>query len=530
MEQNNTKNKQKLFKGKTKHILLLLPAILILTCILALPLVSGQQIYIPLQTNNVNPRGELPINGNLITTLGNTILIDNNLSFVGNMTINGNSTLNGNLDISNAQSVILGSPLIANGTMTITGDKIELGKPTNSGGLITILGNSTYPAVNMVKGNLILGNITTQREVYFNITNYYQFVNSSGGGVIGDYNNESDDIPLLNSDIIRVHSGLIQIYSASPPSALANWIRIRINHDWCNITMNVFLIGNINTEVHLWGNPSYSNDNYSGKVNVTQFAVNEEFPSILGIDINDLILESGLTPSRYLTLTPGTVFDSWGPWFAVGDSSGAGGVMLLNDTYIYMNSSSSITYRFLQSASNQAAITLTKSTNYPKAEMYVSTRNQSITGLGNSTITIGGISTSGYSDVKNITKITQGTFTFTGNMLVKGNSNIQGNININGYNKLQAPITITGQINVNNGLMSGAITLSLPNGIMETDGTMSITNGEMNITGGTMQMNSTGVFVYGASSTSIKGSITSTGILEITGSPSIQGNMGINGP
>ncbi|MEM3585917.1 MAG: hypothetical protein QXO71_01230, partial [Candidatus Jordarchaeaceae archaeon] len=239
---------------------------------------------------------------------------------------------------------------------------------------------------------------------------------------------------------------------------------------------------------------------------------------------------SVLTPSRYLTLAPGTVFDSWGPWFAVGTSSGAGGVMLLNDTYIYMNSSSSITYKFLQNANDQAAITLTKSSSYPKAEMYVSTRNQSITGLGSSTITNGGISTSGYSDVKNITKITQGAFTFTGNMLVKGNSSIQGNIDINGYNNLQAPIIITGQINVNNGLMSGAVILNLPNGRMETEGIMSINSGEMNITGGTMQMNSTGIFVYGASSTSIKGSITSNGILEITGSQSIQGNIVINGP
>ncbi|MEM3585916.1 MAG: hypothetical protein QXO71_01225, partial [Candidatus Jordarchaeaceae archaeon] len=266
MEQNNKnthKQKPKLFKGKTKYILLLLPAILLLTYTIALPLAS-QQIYIPLQANNVTPNEEQFINNNLITTLGDNIMVDSSLSFAGNMTVNGNSTLIGDLTISNAQNVTLGSPLVANGTMTITGDKIELGKPTNQGGLITILGNSTYPAVNIVKGNLILGNKTTQREVYFNVTNYYQFVNCSGGGVIGDYNNQSDDIPLLNSDIIRVYSGLIQIYSESPPSALANWIRIRINHDWCNITINVVLLGNINTEIHLWGAEEYSNDNYSG--------------------------------------------------------------------------------------------------------------------------------------------------------------------------------------------------------------------------------------------------------------------------
>jgi hypothetical protein len=198
---NNTTHKRKLplFRGKTKHILLLIPAILILTCILTLPLASGQNqtITTPLaysqiqanalpQTNSINSKGDILTLANL-TTLGSTTGSGIPLTIIGSMTVTGNSTLNGDLDISNAQKVILGSPLIANGTMTLTGDKIELGKPCKSGGTITILGNSIWPAENKANGTLYVGNKNTGSEVYFNITNYYQYVESHGGGYIGDW-------------------------------------------------------------------------------------------------------------------------------------------------------------------------------------------------------------------------------------------------------------------------------------------------------------------------------------------------------
>ena len=328
MEGNNRngtahRRKLRLFRNKTKHILLLLPAILILTCILALPLALGQNqtLTIPMaygqiqanalpQTNSINSKGNILTLANPIT-LGSTTSNGVSLTVDGSMTVTGDSILNGDLSISSAQQVILGSPLYANGTMTLTGDKIELGKPTSSGGSITIHGNIISPAVNTVKGNLTIGNTATGSEVYLNATNYYQYVNSFGGGVIGDYNNNSNDIPLLNNDIIRVYSGLIQIYSDNPPAPLTNWIRIRINHDWCNITMNIYL-GNLNTDIYLWGGHD-SKANYSGKVNVTQFALNREFPDLVIIDINEVILDMKQTPARYLTLSPGTVFDSWGP-------------------------------------------------------------------------------------------------------------------------------------------------------------------------------------------------------------------------
>nr|MDO8082197.1 hypothetical protein [Candidatus Freyarchaeota archaeon] len=545
MEGNNRNNtahrrKLRLFRGKTKHILLLIPAVLILTCILALPLASGQNqtLTIPLaygqiqanalpQTNSINSKGDILTLANPIT-LGSTTNNGVPLTVIGSMTVTGDSILNRDLDISNAQQVILGSPLYASGTMTLTGNTIELGKPCESGGTITIEGNSTWPAENKANGTLYVGNKNTGSEVYFNITNYYQYVESYGGGYIGDWNDQSNDIILPNSDIIRVYSGQIYIFSVEPPAPLTNWIKVWINHDWCNMTMNVLILGDIDTNINLWGNPSYSEENYNGKVNITQFALNGEFPDLILIDINDVILDMKNTPARYLTFDSGTTFDSWGPWFAVGSSEGAGGVMNLTDTYVYMNSSESISYQFLDD-DEQAAITLEASSTYTPATMYVSTTDQSITGLGNSIITNGGVSALGVSDIRNVNQITEGTFEFTGNMLITGTSTIEGDIKITGYNKLQAPITVSGQMNVNNGLMSGTLTLNLPSGSMETNGELNIDDGEMNILQGTMEMNSTGIYVYGATSTTIGCTITSTGIMEITGNPSIQGNIGISG-
>jgi hypothetical protein len=540
---NNTthhKAKTSLFKGRTKHILLALPAILILACILAIPLASNQfKVYALPQANGANPSGG-------ISAMGGTTQTTNNdgLSFLGNMTVNGNTTLTGNLSITNSQQVVLGSPLIANGLLNLTGSEIEEGKPTSTGGNITILGNSTSPAWNVVEGNFIVGNTTTGTdEAYFNVTNFYQYVNSTGGGFLGDYNNQSNVMTLPNNDVIRVTSGQVTIYSYQPNNVVilgglvtCESITIVINHNWANFTMVTDLM-TINTNVNLWGLSGYSNANYSGQVNVTEFAQNSEFPiiSFLGIitlvNVNSVILSMVQTPAEYLTFTAGTVFDSWGPYIAVGSSS-AGGVMLLYDSYIYMNSSSSIAYNFLTN-DPAAAITVQNSTNYSTAELDVSTTNLSITGFtnGNSTIvTGGGILVNGYSNVSNLTQITQGTFSYTGNMLVNGNQTIQGNITMTGYNDLQAPVTVSGQMNVNSGNMSGTMTLSLPSGgSMATTGTLNITNGLMNITKGTMNMNSTGIFVYGASNTSIGGSVTLIGTMSITGSPTITGNIGLSG-
>ncbi|MBS7268034.1 MAG: hypothetical protein KIH10_04285 [Candidatus Freyarchaeota archaeon] len=540
MEENNKntpildRRNRRLFRDRTKHNLIIIPVILILACLLALPLLSSIQATTPLNSNTINPYSALsnayPIGNTKLATLLNSPA-STSMSLTGNMTVTGNNTLNGVFSLSNAQQVVLGSPLYANGTMTITGDKIELGKTCTAGGNITILGNNTSPAINAVNGTLNVGNKNTGSEVYFNITKYYQYVESYGGGYIGDWNNQSEDLIILNNDAIRVYSGELYLYSESDEFPLTNWVSIQINRDWFNMSMNVLLLGNIYARVNLWGNPSYSKANYSGIVNVTQMALNGEFPDLLIIDVNEIILDMGETPVRYLQFGGGTVFDSWGDWFAVGTSGGAGGVMVLNNSYVYMNSSQSIVYRFLKNDA-QAAITLEKSSSYPTARMYISTTNQSVTGFGTSNSTVitnGGISTSGFSDIRNITKITQGSLSFQGNMLMNGNVTVQGDIGVLGYNKILSPLTVTGSLNINGGAMTGQVVLTLSGGSMVTDGEMSIDDGEMSILKGTMQMNSTGIYIYGATNTSIKGTITSTGVMEITGNCSIMGNIGISG-
>ncbi|WXG39415.1 MAG: hypothetical protein WED07_01045 [Candidatus Freyarchaeum deiterrae] len=508
--------KTRLFGGRTKHTLLALSAIIFLTCILVIPLASGKiQAYALPQTSSTNPSSGIALKSNPPQGQSGT----DGLSFIGNMTVNGNTTLNGNLAVSNAQQVILGSPLMANGTMNITGDAILLGEPTNSGGSIIIGGNSTWPAVNSANGSLSVGNYNTGSRVYFNITDYYQYVDCKEGGYIGTTVSGVNALTLLSSDAIRVNTGELYIHSEWPNTLISS-IDIWITHDWFNITAVGLYVLPVSAQVNLWGGQG-SSTNYNGIANVTQINSNGDF-GLLSLGIG------ATTRTRYMEIMPGTIFDSWGPWFAVGSSLTEGGVMVLIDTYIYMNSSSPISYWFLDNDSGPA-ITLLNSDHYPKAEMDISTTNQSITGLGNTYITNGGISTSGYSDIKNINQVTNGNFSYTGSMLVNGNQTIQGNVTITGYNNLQAPVTISGQMNVNSGLMSGAVTLNLPSGSMETNGTMNIVNGGMNITSGTMNMNSTGIYMYGASNTTIGGNITSTGTMKITGNPSLQGNIGISG-
>ncbi|MGQ9720934.1 MAG: hypothetical protein ACUVXA_06375 [Candidatus Jordarchaeum sp.] len=542
------KGKTKLFRGKTKHILILLPAILLLTCFLALPLTESQvQAIAPLHPNSINSNdilsnGGISTNTKLTTTLNSPS--SGGMSLTGSMTVTGDSILNGNLTLSNAQQVILGSPLFATGTMTLTGDKIELGAPCKSGGSITILGNSTSPAVNTANGTLHVGNKNTGSEVYFNITNYYQYVESYGGGYIGDWNNQSNDLIIPNSNTIKVHSGELHILGVDIPISFMGLpltldLEVWINHDWLNMTMNVPFYGLVHISINLWGDPSWSKANYNGEVNITQMAMNKEFPTItiwiiiipIRVDLSQQILDMGNTPARYLEFGGGTVFESRGDWFAVGTSGGAGGVMVLNDTYVYMNSSQSITYKFLKN-DTQAAITLWNSPSYPTARMYVSTTGQNVTGFGNSysaVITNGGISTSGFSDIRNMNKITQGTLAFEGDMLLNGDITVQGDIGVSGYSKMLSPLIVSGSLNINDGTMTGDVELTLTDGYMITDGEMSIDGGKMSILQGIMEMNSTGIYIYDASDTSIIGSITFTGIMEITGSSSITGDIGISG-
>ncbi|MEM3593125.1 MAG: hypothetical protein QXS27_00185, partial [Candidatus Jordarchaeaceae archaeon] len=333
--------------GKTKRIIIIIPAILLLACFLALPLLSSIQATTPLNSNTINPYSTLsngyPTSNTKLATLLNSPA-NPSMSLTGNMTVTGNNTLNGNLSLTNAQQVVLGSPLYANGTMTLTGDKIELGKTCTAGGNITILGNTTSPAINAVNGTLNVGNKNTGSEVYFNITKYYQYVESQGGGYIGDWNNQSNDLVVPNSNAIRVKSGELYLYGEDVPSpnplAPIYSIKIWIDHNWFNIYIDSII--DVDDSVYLWGTGANAKENYSGIVNVTRMAENREFPNLIIVDVNDIILQMGKTPVRYLQIGSGTTFDSWGDWFAVGTSGGAGGVMVLNNSYVYMNSSQSI--------------------------------------------------------------------------------------------------------------------------------------------------------------------------------------------
>ena len=455
------------------------------------------------------------------------------MSLTGSMTVTGDSILDGALTLTDAEQVILGSPLFSTGTMTLTGDKIELGKPCRAGGLITIQGTDASPAENIVNGTLNVGNINTGSEVYFNITNYYQYIESQGGGYIGDWNGRSNDFIVPNSAEIRVYSGELYIYGEDVPSpnplAPIYEIEIWINHDWFHIYINSLI--DVDDSVYLWGAGANAEENYSGVVNVTRMAENGEFPNLIIVDVNDIILEMGATPARYLEFDGGTVFDSWGDWFAVGSSQGRGGVMVLEDSYVYMNSSQSISYQFRNNDA-QAGITLQNSPSYSTAEMFVSTTDQSVTGFSSgysAVITNGGISTDGFSDIRNMNQITQGTLAFEGDMLLNGSITTQGDIGVSGYSKMLSPMTVTGSLNINDGAMTGDVTLALTDGYMVTDGEMNIDDGEINILGGVMEMNSTGIYIYDASDTQIIGSITSTGTTEINGNTSITGDIGILG-
>nr|MDO8077593.1 hypothetical protein [Candidatus Freyarchaeota archaeon] len=110
------KNSRKKTLGKRfKLALALTPAILIMAVILVVPLASAQlNAPVPLQTSSIT--GGNPSVNSMASTLGGS---GGGMSLAGNMTVTGNSTLNGQLTLTNAEQVILGSPLFANGTMTL---------------------------------------------------------------------------------------------------------------------------------------------------------------------------------------------------------------------------------------------------------------------------------------------------------------------------------------------------------------------------------------------------------------------------
>ncbi len=484
------KGRMRFFSGKTKHVLLLLSAVLILTCILAIPLASCQiqPIALNTQTNGVNS-GDVSFKENPIMALSGTT--NGGISLVGNMTTIGNTSLNGLLNVSKFDKIVLG-PLTSNGTQNITADLIEIDKPCYVGDTITLTGTPANPSIVGIFGNIYIGDQYRDREVFMNMTGFYQYVYSYGTGYIGDSGSQGD-LPLNTKDAIKVHQGQLEIHSPMLGELLSSDITITSTN--CRIVANILGLGLLSVNVNL--------KPYNGWANISQMKEDNKLIAWLGLIPIDLGLFIGdVQGATYLQWDAPVIFEAKGPWFAL-DS----GIIRMTDTYVQMKSNGTMTYRFLDSSSN-AGFRITPSAHYPKAVMNASTLQQVINGRGFTYLTNGSTTLTG-ANIKQQNQIVNGTLTFQGNMLQEGTITVQGNIGISGYNYMQGNIKIRDPL------------LSL-NGVMVTDGDMSITSGAIKIPSGKMVMNDTGSYITGDT-------ITVTGIVDFNGDAIITGNIGISG-
>lgn len=520
------KEKQRFLRGKTKHLLLISSAILFLTCILTLPLASGQNqtITIPLtcgqiqtntlpQINNANTKGDTLTLTNQIT-LGS--IITNGMSLVGSMTTIGDTELNGLLNISSFDQLILG-PLITNGTQNITADKIEIIKPTYAGNTITLTGTPSNPTIVNICGNIIIGKEwgtePTAYEISMNITNFYQYVESHSAGWIGDYlengKDLTNDLPLNTKDAIKVHQGTLYLYG----TMLGMSVYTTINSTHFNLSIPAI--------EWLWGGPvliPLASDPYFGWANVSRMKSDNRFPLLLSPFIGEI-----LNMSCMYWIAPVT-FEAKGPWFALGNG---GGIITMYDTYTQIISNDTMIYTFLGDSPSEAGFRVNSSANYPKATMNITTQEQVVNGQGRTYITCGSIILTGIT-IKNENQIINAELTFQGNMVQQGNIKVQGNIGISGHSYMQGLITVQGDMNINDGLTSGKITLTI-NGVMETAGSMDIIGGEINVPSGSIVMNDTGSFITGDIITVTGSQITSQGTTEVNGDTIMKGDFTMGG-
>ncbi|MEM2144633.1 MAG: hypothetical protein QW279_04680, partial [Candidatus Jordarchaeaceae archaeon] len=487
------KGKPRLLRGKTKHILLAFSAILILTCILAIPLTTSQyQTYILPQTNSEN---------NIITTVGGTS--SNSLSLTGNMTTIGNTTINGLLNVSQFEKMITG-PLTTTGSQNITASSIEINKPTTAGDTITLTGTTSNPTNVIMCGNINIGQSSGNKRVFMNMSNFYQYVNSNGSGYIGTVGNDND-LPLNTKDCIKVIKGTLNLFGWVELLGFETPIFIVIHITNRSITFEplgdaLWLIPGIGPILDFILTFRIDLTKYGGVANVSYLKQRGEFDGLVGVILSLFISE--VQPMSYLRWDDPIIFEAWGPWFALEK-----GIVSMTDTYVQMKSNSTINFKFLDSSSNPS-LSIMPSKHYPKAVMNATTLQQVVNGKGNTTLTNGTLSLTG-ATIKNLNQMVNCKLTFQGNMTQTGNININGNVGIIGRNYMKGNISIR----------SPLLTL---NGVMDTTGTMSITSGAISIPTGTMVMNDTGSFITG-------NTITVTGIVDFVGDATITGNIGING-
>ena len=476
----NHRRKSKLLRGKTKHILLALAAILFLTCILVIPLTSAKFQAYPILANSEN---------NMITTLEGTS--SNGMSLVGNMTTIGNTTLNGLLEVSQFQNIILG-PLTTTGSQNITASSIEINKPTTAGDTITLTGSPSSTTKVTMTGNINIGQSGNYKRVSMNMSNFYQYVNSNGTGYIGTVGNDND-LPLNTKDCIKVTKGALSLFGWVELLGFETLIFIRIE-----ITPHTIKFEPLGSQLLLAY--TINLDRYGGVANVSYLKQSGAFVGmgwLLSLFISDV------QPMAYLLWDEPTIFEAWGPWFAL-----ERGRISMADSYVQMKSNSSINFKFLDSFTD-AGLKITPSAHYSKAVMNATTQQQVVNGKGYTYLTNGSTSLTG-ATIKNLSQMINCKLTFQGNMTQTGNITVQGNIGIIGRNYMK------GNINIRSPL------LRLTNGVMDTTGTMNINSGAISIPTGTMIMNSTGSFITG-------NTITVTGNIDFNGNATITGDIGITG-
>nr|MDO8082046.1 hypothetical protein [Candidatus Freyarchaeota archaeon] len=488
---NNTihhKGKSRLLRGKTKHVLLALSAILILAFILAIPLASGQFGFYALpQANSIDPSGGISIKDNQMITLGGTAS-SNGLSLVGNMTTIGDTTLNGLLNVSKFGQIVLG-PLTTTRSQNITADLIEINKKYSAGDTITLTGTPSNPSIVNLCGNINIGNESGDKEVFMNMDKFYQYVNSNSEGYIGT-SRGSNDLPLNTLDAIKVTKGELHIFGMTEVLGIPLVpTDIYISKDRILFVALDFIPYSINL------------NRYGGVANVSYLKDSGAFVGIgwlLSLFITDVI------DVHYLEWEEPTTFEAWGPWFRLNR-----GVVSMQDSYVQMKSNDTINFRFLDSSTTNAGFRITKSAHYSKAVMNATTQQQVVNGKGLTYLTNGSTALTG-ATIKNLSQMVNCELTFQGNMTQTGNITVQGNIGITGRNYMKGNISIRSPL------------LRLTNGVMDTTGTMSIAGGAISIPTGTMVMNNTGSFITG-------NTITVTGNVDFTGDATITGNIRISG-
>ncbi|WXG41136.1 MAG: hypothetical protein WED07_10255 [Candidatus Freyarchaeum deiterrae] len=430
------KGKTRLFKGKTKYILLLIPAILLLTGILATTLAPSHVTAMPSSTNN--PTG-FSLNANTVSTLAGS---SGGMSINGNLTTNGSTLLNGNLNLTNAQQVTLGSPLIQLGAMNITADKIEIGKPSNQNGSILMSGN---PSTVDLYGNILVGDPTTANGMYMNVTNFNQTIESQGVGYIGSIGTNST-LPVNTNTAIKVLQGTVYI-GTFPSTPL-----MTINSTNCTI---------LGLTVSL--------ENYSGIANASQILIDN--------GAGGLVQPGGTTlPSNALWWNQSTTFQAWGDptgpssFFAI-----SSGYISVTDTHIHMVANGLVNYTFLNTSSQAGIVITPGAQKFTRAEMDAVTPIQVITGLGSTYITNGNLSMAGITLVPQ-QQIINGKLDFTGAMT------ITGSFALSGQSLMKAPIDIyASPLNINGGTMRGTgnVTIGISDGYLQTDGSMIMNNGSI---------------------------------------------------